>query len=52
MKGRRIVEEHLLDDYDQAMELLDVLTETSSPTHSIEFKDAFPFGTYGSFKNI
>jgi hypothetical protein len=46
-KGRKIVEEHLHDDYDQAMSLLDTLTENLSPTHSIEFKDASPFGTYG-----
>lgn len=43
MNGSKRVEEHMHNDYDKAMELLDTLTENLPPTYSIEFKDANPF---------
>lgn len=43
-KGRKIVERHQSDDYDQAMRIFDVLEENiDSSKYGIEFQDTRPF---------
>ena len=43
-RDRKVIERHQRDDYETAMNLLDILEETMADTYSIEFKDLLVHG--------
>jgi hypothetical protein len=43
-KGRKIIERHQREDYNDAMMILEMIEETMGYTYTVEFKDKFPFG--------
>jgi len=42
-KGRKIIERHQREDYNDAMMLLEMIEETMAYSYTVEFKDNQPF---------